>query len=152
MKLFLLRHGEAEPYCPADSTRQLTARGVAETNDVLEKRSHELNSVTSFWASPYVRAQQTATLAQKFIPHLMFDTTELLVPEANPERLSKAIELSGVESLLMVTHQPLIGTFVDWLAGLEAGKLRLGTSSLVCIETEYLMAGAGELLWVNQPW
>lgn len=151
MKVFLLRHGEAEDYRDSDAGRNLTARGIVETEAILSRKAEELKGVHSIWASPYVRAQQTAELVKKHLPELPIHTTELLVPDASPQRLAKALELSETDSLVLVTHQPLVGTFLDWLAGLEAGRYRLGTSALASIDAEFISADCGELNWVIQP-
>ncbi len=151
MRIFLLRHGEAEPHVQPDSARPLTTRGITETQSILTRQAAEIESVQSLWASPYVRAQQTANLVLETRPDLAIQTTDLLVPESNPQRLAKALELANVENVLLVSHQPLVGVFVDWLAGLEPGSQRLGTSALALIETEFLAADCGELRWVVQP-
>ncbi|GAA6167207.1 phosphohistidine phosphatase SixA [Sessilibacter corallicola] len=151
MKLFLLRHGQAEDYCENDAGRKLTARGIAETESIINRKLPELSDATSIWASPYVRAQQTAEIVKRCVPDLSIDTTDLLVPDANPQRLAKALETCGVDSLILVTHQPLVGTFLDWLAGLETGRYRMGTSALALIQTEFIAGDCGELEWVVQP-
>lgn len=151
MQIFILRHGEAEPYKQPDCQRHLTGRGILETEAIIDRQLDSLKSVTQLWASPYVRAQETAALVRKQLPSLACQTTDLLVPEADPKRLANAIEAAGVDSVLLVSHQPLVGVFLDWLAGLEPGSHRLGTSALVCIETDLIAADCGDLKWVVQP-
>lgn len=151
MQIFILRHGEADPFKQPDCQRQLTGRGVLETQDILQRQLTSLESVTQIWASPYVRAQETAKLVTKLLPHLQIQTTDLLVPEADPLRLARAIQESEIEKVLLVSHQPLVGVFLDWLAGLEPGSHRLGTSALSCVEVEMMGADCGELQWVVQP-
>ncbi|WP_317932598.1 phosphohistidine phosphatase SixA [Halioxenophilus sp. WMMB6] len=151
MRIFLLRHGEAEPHVQPDSARPLTARGILETEAIIERELDALRSVSSLWVSPYTRAQQTAERVIRRLPELAPQTTDLLVPEANPQRLATALEAAAVESVLLVSHQPLVGVFLDWLVGLEPGCQRLGTSALAMIETEVIAGGCGELRWVVQP-
>lgn len=58
MKLWLLRHGEAEPHASRDSERRLTAHGRKE---VLQSAARLAGlPLDGILASPYVRAQQTA--------------------------------------------------------------------------------------------
>lgn len=151
MQIFILRHGEADPYTQPDCQRHLTGRGILETEAILERQKTHLQNITQLWASPYVRAQETAKLAQKLLPNLTIQTTDLLVPEANPKRLATAIDAAQLDSVLLVSHQPLVGVFLDWLAGLEPGSHRLGTSALACIETDFIAADCGQLQWVVQP-
>ncbi|BFM08007.1 phosphohistidine phosphatase SixA [Halioxenophilus aromaticivorans] len=151
MQILILRHGEADPYARPDCQRRLTGRGILETEAILSRQLPSLQSVTQIWASPYVRAQETARLVQKILPGIEVQTTDLLVPEANPQRLANAIEAAEMDSVLLVSHQPLVGVFLDWLAGLEPGSHRLGTSALACVETEVIAADCGHLQWVDQP-
>ena len=151
MRIFILRHGEAEHNTRPDSNRQLTPRGIMETEAILDRQLEHLKSVKDIWASPYVRAQETASLVQKRLPHLQIQTTDLLVPESNPIRLANALEAANEESVILVSHQPLVGVFLDWIAGLEPGCQRLGTSALVMLETDVVAGDCAELRWVVQP-
>ena len=151
MRIFILRHGEAEPYVQPDSARPLTARGKQETETILSRQLNYWQSVPSLWASPYVRAQQTATIVTRLKPELTIQTTDILVPESNPIKLARALESANLDEVMLVSHQPLVGVFLDWLAGLEPGCQRLGTSALAMVETEFIAAGCGELRWVVQP-
>lgn len=63
MKLWILRHGEAQPHAPRDADRELTPLGCEQVLRSAEQlRSKPLNSI---WVSPYVRAQQTAALVRE---------------------------------------------------------------------------------------
>lgn len=63
MKLWLLRHGEAEPHASRDSERRLTAHGRKE---VLQSAARLAGlPLDGILASPYVRAQQTAELVRE---------------------------------------------------------------------------------------
>jgi len=134
-----------------DCQRHLTGRGILETEAILNRQLNALQAIGHIWASPYVRAQETANLAQRVLPHLEIQTTELLTPEANPQLLANSLANSGIESVLLVSHQPLVGVFLDWLVGLEPGSQRLGTSALACIEADIIAADCGQLKWVVQP-
>ncbi|MGH8353342.1 MAG: histidine phosphatase family protein, partial [Pseudomonas sp.] len=58
MRLWLLRHGEAEPQARSDAERALTKHGRKE---VLKAAGHLAGRpLAAILASPYVRAQQTA--------------------------------------------------------------------------------------------
>ena len=63
MKLWVLRHGQAESHAPTDAQRNLTAHGREE---VLGSAAHLIGqSIAAILASPYVRAQQTAQLVRE---------------------------------------------------------------------------------------
>ncbi len=73
MKLWVLRHGEAEPYgARPDPERALTAHGREE---VLRSAAQLIGQpLAAIYASPYLRAQQTAQLVREalgFQPELI---------------------------------------------------------------------------------
>src|SRR5690625_1258837 len=82
------------------------------------------------------------------LPTQVCDT---LVPEADLDGLYQQLYSSDCEHLMLVTHQPLVGEFVNDLCGTEPGHHYFGTSTLACIDTEFVAAGMGELLWLRHP-
>ena len=62
MRLWLLRHGEAEPQAASDAARELTAHGRKEVQQAAAQLAGR--PLTAIVASPYVRAQQTAELVR----------------------------------------------------------------------------------------
>lgn len=149
MKLFVLRHGNAELYAATDAQRQLTPRGVEESRAIL-KASDSLNQVTRIIASPYVRTQQTATLAAEFLG-LNIETSNLLVPEARVESVVAFLETLEGEIPLLVSHQPFVGHFVNWLGDLDPGRHVMGTSALAELNVDILARGCADLLSLRQP-
>jgi len=151
MKLFLMRHGEAELAARNDSQRCLTDSGCEDVRQMAERHRQELAAVDALWVSPYVRAQQTADIVSDVLGTLNSrETQPLLKPSSDPNAVFKALE-GKEQTLLLVTHQPLVGTLVDLLAGLEPGSHRLGTAALACIEADVMARGCGELCWLHQP-
>ena len=70
MKLWILRHGEAEPHARSDAQRNLTEHG---REQVRQAAAHLIGqSIDTILVSPYVRAQQTAEIVRKVLgahPH-----------------------------------------------------------------------------------
>ena len=151
MEIFVLRHGEAEPSAPRDHQRRLTGRGQSEVLTTLKRGIDELQGVQKILVSPYTRAQQTADIAADLLPGIMLMTTDELVPGGDPAKVAALIEQLQLERVLLVSHQPLVGTFVDWLCDLEPGRYRMGTSALAMIDTEWLSPGCANLRWLKQP-
>jgi phosphohistidine phosphatase len=153
MKVFILRHGQAEAQITTDQARQLTSKGRSDAAAILKARVANLNSVAQIWASPLVRAQQTAEIAAVHFPQLNIQTTNLLVPEASPQALIDwlgAIESADIhQSILLVSHQPLVGTLVNRLCGKPEDYFPMGTSSLAAVDLPMIAAGMGELLWLD---
>src|SRR5471030_3475779 len=104
MKLWVLRHGEAEPYgSRPDSERALTAHGREEAlRSAAELIGQPLQAI---YASPYLRAQQTAQLVREALGfEAEVITVPWLTPEGNPRDVS--LRLDTGENLLLVSHQP----------------------------------------------
>ncbi len=63
MKVWILRHGEAEPQARSDDQRNLTEHG---RKQVLRSAAQLIGQpLDAIVASPYVRAQQTAALVHQ---------------------------------------------------------------------------------------
>lgn len=156
MTIFILRHGQAEAQITTDEARQLTNKGRSDTDSIVQSRVADMASVSAIWASPLVRAQQTAAIAASYFPQLSIQTTELLVPEANPQALMEWLDAlnSGHlqvsdKSILLVSHQPLVGALVNKLCSKPNDYYPMGTSSLAAIQVPIIAAGMGDLLWLD---
>lgn len=121
MKVWVLRHGEAEGHARTDAERNLTAHGREE---VLRSAGHLIGQpVRAIIASPYVRAQQTAQLVREalgFEPEIR--TVPWLTPESNPLEVLK--HLDNDDDVLLVSHQPFVGAdqlFAAWAFAAAAG-------------------------------
>ncbi|MEN5089541.1 phosphohistidine phosphatase SixA [Pseudomonas protegens] len=149
MKLWVLRHGQAESHAPTDAQRNLTAHGREE---VLGSAAHLIGQpISAIIASPYVRAQQTAQLVREA---LGFEgevrTVSWLTPEANPLQVLQ--QLDSADNLLLVSHQPLVGSLIGLL---QHGHLRdpqpMNTASLAELEGDWPLAGLMTLNGVKHP-
>ncbi len=149
MKLFVLRHGNAEFMAASDAQRELTARGESETR-VIISGSDALNEVSVIVASPYVRAQQTAAIVADQLG-LEVVTSDLLVPEASIDAVVDYLQTMEGETPLLVSHQPFVGHFINWLADLDPGRHIMGTSALAELNVDLLARGCADLVSLNQP-
>jgi len=149
MKLWILRHGEAEPHARRDAERELTAHG---REQVLHSAARLIGQpLDSILVSPYVRAQQTAELVRKtlgFTSGLV--TVPWLTPESEPKYALGKLPDTG--NVLLVSHQPFVGELISLLLH---GNLRqpqpMQTASLVELEGEWPLAGSMTLLSVHHP-
>lgn len=158
MELFVLRHGHAEAEASSDSLRPLSAVGAKEVAEIYAKCGSELEQVELILVSPYVRAQQTLKALTDLSPYLQTvpqQTTPLLVPGGSSMAVidylyTQATDCS-VGSILIVSHQPLVGTLVDSLCNLEPGCYRMGTAAMASIGADVVAAGCAELRWLRHP-
>ncbi|MDP9510939.1 phosphohistidine phosphatase SixA [Pseudomonas idahonensis] len=149
MKLWVLRHGQAESHAPTDAQRNLTAHGREE---VLGSAAQLIGQpISAIIASPYVRAQQTAQLVREALGfEAEIRTVPWLTPEANPLQVLQ--QLDGADNLLLVSHQPLVGSLIGLL---QHGHLRdpqpMNTASLAELEGDWPLAGLMILNGVKHP-
>ncbi|MGF6395033.1 phosphohistidine phosphatase SixA [Pseudomonas plecoglossicida] len=135
MKLWVLRHGEAEPRANSDAERRLTAHG---REQVLHKAGRLLGQpLQAIIASPYVRAQQTAALVHDTLGFVEpVRTVPWLRPESDVREVIAHIERLGLEHVLLVSHQPLVSGLVGMLSDGNRHGPGMGTASLAELEGE----------------
>lgn len=151
MRLWLLRHGEAEAQARSDAERALTARGRQEVcQAALQLEGRALGAIL---ASPYVRAQQTAGLVREVLGFTGgVHTVPWLTPDGDPREVLRQLDRYGDSELLLVTHQPLVGTLAGLLIhGHRQQAVPMRTASLAELEGDVLAAGLMDLLALVHP-
>ena len=149
MRLWILRHGQAQAHAATDAERPLTAHG---REQVLASAAQLLGQpIDGIVASPYVRAQQTADLVREALGFTGdVRTVSWLTPDTNPLKALK--QLDSAENLLLVSHQPLVGSLIGLL---QHGHLRdpqaMDTASLAELQGDWPLAGALTLVRVSHP-
>lgn len=125
MKLFLVRHAEAEPMRVADSQRALTARGHQQSAETAQWLAMSVQQPCMLISSPYQRAMETAAAIQRVLPQATWQVAEHLTPE---NVISQAVlELEAVansEIVIVVSHMPVIAGLAGWL---EHGAVTAGS-------------------------
>ncbi|MCQ4287510.1 phosphohistidine phosphatase SixA [Pseudomonas stutzeri] len=151
MKLWLLRHGEAEPRARTDAERNLTAAGQLE---VEHAASHlQGQPLQAILVSPYQRAQQTAEIIRQTLGFTgAVETVPWLTPESDPKDAMLYLDRRIEQHLLLVTHQPFVGVLGGWLvSGHRDAPLSMATASLAELEGDYLATGSMRLVGLRHP-
>jgi len=145
MKLWVLRHGEAVPHGSRqhDSERELTEHGREE---VLRSAGFLIGQpLTAIYASPYLRAQQTAQLVHEalgFKPEIR--TVEWLTPDTEPDKVAE--QMVAVSDVLLVSHNPLVGNLLSYLQhGAGHPPERVSTAGLAELSGPELLVGSMKL-------
>ncbi len=147
MKLYIARHGQASFNAGSDRERCLTVVGKHATETLFEAHKDQLLAVNRIWASPLKRAQQTAEILSGFRLE-MIETQLALEPDEEPARVLELIDavVGQCQSLMLVSHQPLVGDLVSLLC---RGNLfephPFATSEIVVIDLEVAAPGMGEM-------
>ena len=151
MKLWVLRHGEAVPHGsrPHDSERELTEHGRKE---VLSSAAKLIGQpLTAIYASPYLRAQQTAQLVREalgFEPEIR--TVEWLTPDTEPDKVAE--QMVAVSDVLLVSHNPLVGNLLSYLEhGAGHPPERVSTAGLAELKGDELLVGSMKLDSIKHP-
>jgi phosphohistidine phosphatase len=113
MQLFVMRHGQANPFGKSDAERSLTKHGFDEVAKMAKWLVENLHRIDNILVSPYVRAQQTA---QQLLKHpeisAQLNTIDFITPEGDAAQVHDYIDgllaIEPIESLLLVSHMPLV--------------------------------------------
>ncbi|AHL75221.1 phosphohistidine phosphatase [Stutzerimonas stutzeri] len=151
MKVWLLRHGEAEPRARTDAERNLTAAGRLEVKSAAVYLLDQPLQV--ILVSPYQRAQQTAEIVRQTLDFTgPVETVPWLTPESDPNDAMLYLDRRAEQHLLLVTHQPFVGVLGGWLiSGHRDTPLPMATASLAELDGEHLAAGLMRLVGLRHP-
>lgn len=155
MQLYILRHGiafEAYDWKGPDTTRPLTPDGIKRTKKVLETlHKEEKLEVEAIWASPLVRAQQTAAIAAEELK-LKVKTVPALACGASLGSLREAFKNEGPlpERLMLVGHEPDCGLLIGALSGDPNGDYALKKAGIALLKGEFA-PGKMTLKWKLTP-
>jgi phosphohistidine phosphatase len=141
VEVMLLRHGIAEERRAdlPDAQRRLTDRGRQRTLAVMHRFAALGLRADRMLSSPLTRALQTAELAleAKLAPSL--DGTEvLLAPGADPlpllQDFRRGVSGTGQARLLLVGHEPDLGSLCCHLLAAPPGAIRLRKAGLAVLD------------------
>ncbi len=151
MRLWLLRHGQAEPKARTDAQRNLTDVGRREVEGAAAPLQDQ--SLQVILVSPYQRAQQTAEIVRQTLGFTgPVETVPWLTPDADPADAMLYLDRRTEQRLLLVTHQPLVGALGGWLvSGHRDAPVPMATASLAELEGEHLAAGLMHLVGLRHP-
>jgi phosphohistidine phosphatase len=153
MQVFVLRHGHAESQITTDEARNLTDIGRNQIVTATHYSLSELKHIQEIWASPLVRAQQTAEIVRDILSaqgvHVSIKTIDLIAPESDPAGLFDSLQATNLDSVLLASHQPFVSDFINLFCGSARGSHPMNTSSLALIECNVAASSCGELRWLR---
>ncbi len=145
MRLFLLRHGEAGFNALTDEQRSLTDNGRFRLRQMLLQHQELLEGIERICHSPYLRTCQTTELVCE-AKAVATSPLKLLTPESSPQKVINWLSEQTDESLMLVTHQPLIGNLVSLLCEGDLSRPEpMMPGCLAIIELEFPAVGLGQL-------
>ncbi len=149
MKLYFLRHADAEPAGPdGDAARRLTKAGKkdsARAAKALKKWGVKADLLLS---SPLKRAKQTAKFVAKKL-NVGITVDDRLGGGCDVAALREAVAAhGGPEAVILVGHEPDFSSMVEELTG---GRVDVKKCGLALVECEAIEPGLGTLLWLLTP-
>jgi phosphohistidine phosphatase len=113
MDVWLLRHAAAEDQAPSgrDADRKLTPEGAARASAVARGLAEMASGIEAVLSSSYRRAKETAEPAAKALGVAVTES-RALEPGHSPDEVLKQLAASSWEQVLLVGHEPLLGSIV----------------------------------------
>lgn len=128
-QVWLVRHGAAEASSSGgDAARRLTKQGRADLERLARVIAKFGVVADDAWASPYVRAQETAAILAPAFGAGAVRTDPRLVPEGPTGAVVDAIRASTARVLLVVSHLPLLPSVAGAITG---ARVEMGTGTMV---------------------
>ena len=138
MKLFLMRHGEAQSLAPSDRERNLTKTGIDEAAKAGTWLKARAPVIDFCLVSPYPRALQTFETVCNQVPVQSHQVIDDIVPSGDPNWVAEYIDIlleqhTHIDSMLVVSHMPLISRLLDALVATPSG-IFFPTAGIVMID------------------
>lgn len=151
MRIYFLRHGDAEDKKPgqSDAERRLTSLGTQQAQDAGRWLSEKGIKVDAIVSSPLVRARQTAEPVAAALQAQMTDDERLSGGRLTVEALAGiAADAGNPKSILLVGHEP---DFSHIIGDLTRGTVRVKKAALALVKCDRVVAGSGKLEWLIPP-
>ncbi|QTF07703.1 phosphohistidine phosphatase SixA [Brenneria izadpanahii] len=153
MQVLIMRHGDAVPDAASDSQRPLSARGYDESQKMAFWLNTQGMNIDRILVSPYLRAQQTLKAVRDI---LSLPVEDECLPELTPGGNAKLVSYylqtlakEGTESVLIISHLPLVGYLVAELCPAETAPM-FATSAIACVNIDE-QSGNGVFDWQVSP-
>jgi len=147
VEIWLLRHAAAEERATSgrDADRTLTEDGHRRAREVAHGLAALEPGIELVLTSPYARARQTAEPAARALKLLgRLRETGSLEPDRDPEDVLAEVRAEGVESVLLVGHEPHMGALLGRLV-LGRGGHPIPMKKAAVARVAWEGSGAGSL-------
>ena len=152
MRLYVVRHGEAEAKAASDAERPLTARGRQEVDRLWKALRGEGIQVRHLVSSPYLRARQTADQIAGHFPGVARSECPCITPDDSVSGVLDWLAAAAPgEGWVLVSHMPLVAILTGFLTEGAGARIPFGVGTVACIDLEVLAQGGGRLLWLRSP-
>lgn len=157
MQIYLVRHAIAElreNWDQPDEARPLTKKGRKKMARIARGLFNQQTKLSHLYASPLVRAAQTAEIIAERFQLKPAEQTELLVPEASPELILPFLNQHEEEAALaLVGHEPHVSALLAFLlTGETRAHVPFKKGGVALLESNKpVRAGQCVLRWLLEP-
>ena len=138
MKVFLVRHGDADAELPeglGDEARALTAKARHALAVHFAPLTERMRSAHLILTSPLVRTVQTAQILSEALHHEgMLRAHRGLLPDIPVGALESVLNDHPGEDLILVGHQPSMGAMAAHLLGLQSFPRPVNPGTVIALE------------------
>lgn len=150
--LYLLRHAEAQPQQTGqtDAERALTSRGSEQCRQVGGFLRSQNIAPSHFWASPYLRTQQTANFIAKELAHShTLHAPAWLALGEDPLRVLDEIHALAEKhsEIMLISHEPNISAIITLMLGANTPAIKVRKASLTALTLDPQISAHATLLW-----
>jgi phosphohistidine phosphatase len=149
MQLIIMRHGQAIGHARTDEARALTEQGRHDAHAVGNWLIENDYSADVVLVSPYLRAQQTAEQVLNQLPKWPKEDVSWITPEDAPMAVIQRLAKRSESSIMLVSHQPLVGELLRLLIGdRDADLIAFSPATLVVLEGDMIAVESMQLVAV----
>lgn len=153
MRLWIVRHGEAEHQAATDADRALTERGARQVRALWTHLGATQPEPARIVSSSLRRARETARIvAGVWSDRPALDVQDLLSPEAPVEQtLAWLAQQPDLDGWVLVSHMPLVALLTGRLVEGAGARYPFAVGSVVCLDLEMACPMGARLLWQESP-
>jgi phosphohistidine phosphatase len=155
MDIYIVRHAIAEDIAPGgggDAARALTAEGKHKMKEAAKGFARMEPKISRIFASPLVRARQTAEILANALKQSVEEMKELAPAHSPAEVCEKLVSLKKAGSIMLVGHEPNCSELASYLLEGSTGVgIEFKKGAICLIELESPRPGSGLLRWHLPP-
>ena len=155
MKVFLVRHGDADAEVPeglGDEARALTVKSRQVLASHFAALAEHMAGIDLLLTSPLVRAVQTAQILSLILKHEgLLHAHRSLVPEMPVGAIESVLRQKSGQGVALVGHEPSMGAMAAHLLGITTWTKRVHPGTVIGIEKVYDEPASARLLFYAAP-
>ncbi len=154
MEIYFVRHGEAQDKVGGmkDEDRPLTSFGAATIAHLGRSLKGIIKRFDLILTSPFLRARQSADILGNIFGNKgEISVSNSLIAGSPPNELLNEIKKSDASHILIIGHQPYLGSYINFFTGTKEDDMSIRTATCALVETCELKKDKGKLLWIKEP-